>query len=134
MDTGPLYGLLDPKDQWYERAGALFERLEGEGADVVAAYPAMLETHRLLLSRQKVSLPHLHALIEDAFSIFSVLYPVEADADVARASLKRFNDQRITLTDATVAAMAIREGAQVATFDVRHFSLMGADVYPIEER
>lgn len=129
LDTGPIYGLLDSKDQWYEPAGRLFEQLEDENADVIAAYPALLETHRLLLSRARVPVPHIHALIEDAFGAFGVLYPVEADGEAARASIKRFNDQKISLTDATVAAMSVREGTLVATFDVRHFGLMGAAVY-----
>lgn len=129
LDTGPVYGLLDSKDQWYGSASKLFEQLEDEDADIIAAYPALLEAHRLLLSRARVPVPHIHALIEDAFEIFGVLYPIEADGDIARASLRRFNDQKISLTDATVAAMAIREGAFVATFDTRHFGLMGAAVY-----
>jgi predicted nucleic acid-binding protein len=62
--------------------------------------------------------------------VFGALYPGEADAEHARASLRRFSDQRISLTDATIAALAVREGAQVATFDLRHFTLMGAAVYP----
>jgi predicted nucleic acid-binding protein len=131
LDTGPIYGLLDPKDQWHTQAGRLFEQLERKRADVIAAYPALLETHRLLLARERVPIPRIHALIEEAFEAFGVMYPVEADANQARASLRRFSDQRISLTDATVAAMAVREGTQVATFDVRHFGLMGAEVYPL---
>jgi len=133
LDTGPIYGLLDSKDQWYQSAGKLFEQLEDEDADVIAAYPALLETHRLLLSRARVPVPHIHTLIEGAFNAFGILYPVEADGQAARASLKRFNDQKISLTDATVASMAVREGMFVATFDVRHFGLMGATVYPFDE-
>lgn len=131
LDTGPIYGLLDAKGQWHTQAAQLFEQLEREGVDVVAAYPALLDTHRLLLAHETVSAAHVHALIEDAFEVFGVMYPVEADTDKARASLRRYNDQRISLTDATIAAMAIREGAQVATFDVRLFGLMGAEVYPL---
>ncbi len=133
LDTGPIYGLLDDRDQWFARAGKLFEKLEDEGAEVIAAYPAMLEAHRILLTRGRVSVQHIHALLEDAFEIFGVMYPLEADTDAARALLKRFNDQRISLTDATIAAMSVREGMRVATFDARHFGLMGATVYELEE-
>jgi len=131
LDTGPIYGLMDSKSHWHTQAAQLFGQLEREGVDVVAAYPALLETHRLLLSRETVSVPHVHALVDDIFEVFGVMYPVEADTDKARASLRRYNDQRISLTDATIAAMAVREGAQVATFGVRHFGLMGAAVYPL---
>lgn len=129
LDTGPVYGLLDPKDQWHERAGTLFEQLEDEDAEVIASYPALLEAHRLLLSRGRVPVPHLHALIDEMFTAFTVAYPLEVDGEAARASLKRFNDQRISLTDATIAAMAVRGETLVATFDARHFGLMGAEVY-----
>lgn len=131
LDTGPIYSLLDSKDQWHPQAVQLFEHFEQKGIDVVATYPALLETHRLLLARETVSGPHVHALIEDAFEVFGVMYPLAADADKARTSLRRYNDQRISLTDATVVAMAVREGAQVATFDVRYFELMGAEIYPL---
>ena len=133
LDTGPIYGLWDAKDQWHTPANALFERLDDELADIIAPYPALLEAHRLLLSRGRVAVPHLHALIEDAFTSFAVIYPLEVDADAARQSLKRYNDQKISLTDATIAAMTVREGMQVATFDQRHFGLMGATVYGLEE-
>lgn len=133
LDTGPIYGLLDPKDQWHEQAGQLFEQLERKRTDVIAAYPALLETHRLLLARERVPIPRIHALVEEAFGAFGVVYSIEADANNARASLRRFSDQRITLTDATVAAMAVREGVRVVTFDVRHFGLMGAEVYPLPD-
>lgn len=129
LDTGPLYGLLDDRDQWFAQADKLFEQLEEKGAEVRVAYPAMLEAHRILLTRGRAPVPHVHALIDDAFEIFGVLYPLEADADAARESLKRFNDQKISLTDATIAAMAVREEMQVATFDTRHFGLMGAMIY-----
>lgn len=131
LNTGPIYSLLDSKDQWHSQAGQLFEQFERKRVDVVAAYPALLETHRLLLARETVSVAHVHALIDDAFDVFGVMYPLEADAYKARASLRRYSDQRMSLTDATIAAMAVREGAQVATFDVRHFELLGAKVYPL---
>jgi predicted nucleic acid-binding protein len=55
--------------------------------------------------------------------------PQDADKQAALATLERYPDQKITLADATIAAMASREGAAVLTFDRHHFLLMGVDVY-----
>jgi predicted nucleic acid-binding protein len=61
--------------------------------------------------------------------------PQDADKQAALATLERYPDQKITLADATIAAMASREGAAVLTFDRHHkaspdhLGLMGVDVY-----
>lgn len=127
LDTGPVYGLLDPRDQYHAEARALFGRFQAEAVPVRLAYPALLETHRLMLSRGDV--PRAHGRILAVKGRSPVSYPVAADGDAAYATLKRFGDQRISLTDATIAAMAVRLGLQVATFDRRHFGLMGAEVF-----
>lgn len=127
LDTGPVYGLLDPRDQYHAEARALFGHLQAEAVPVRIAYPALLETHRLMLSRGDI--PRSHGRILAVKSRSPVSYPVAADGDAAYGALERFSDQRITLTDATIAAMAVRLGLQVMTFDRRHFGLMGAEVY-----
>ena len=127
LDTGPVYGLLDPRDQYHAEARALFGHLQAEAVPVRIAHPALLETHRLMLSRGDVAQAHGRILAVRLRS--PVSYPVAADGDAAYTTLERFNDQRVTLTDATIAAMAARLGLQVATFDRRHFGLMGAEVY-----
>lgn len=127
LDTGPIYGLLDPRDQYHAEARALFGRLGAESTPVEIAYPTLLEAHRLMLSRGDVARAHERILAVKKRS--PVSYPVAADGDAASATLERFSDQRISLTDATIAAMAVRLGLQVVTFDRRHFGLMGAEVY-----
>ena len=110
---------------------ALLEELEAVDAVVTLAYPAALEAHRLLVTREQVSVSRPHGLIVDALEVFSTVMPTLEDADAASESLRRYRDQKITLTDATVAAMSKREGMVVVTFDEkqRHFELMGAQVY-----
>ncbi len=131
LDTGPLYALLDSGDGKHPAAVKLFEELEALGAEISCAYPAALEAHRLMLTRQRVTVEHAHALICDALEVFGVVVPTLEDAEMAQSNLKRFNDQKITLTDATIAAMARRKRNQIVTFDKkqRHFELMGATVY-----
>lgn len=131
MDTGPLYGLLDDKDGKHTPAVAALEELEAANAEIVCAYPAALEAHRLMVNRKRVTVEHAHALIADALDIFAPVMPTREDADEALDSLKRYSDQKITLADATIAAMARRERRLVLTFDEkqRHFQLMGATLY-----
>lgn len=127
LDTGPIYALLDPRDQYHAEARRLFGRLEAEAVAVHLAYPALLETHRLMLSRDDPARAHERILAIKGRA--TVHYPVAADGEAAYRSLERFGDQRISLTDATIAAMAVRLGLQVVTFDQRHFGLMGSEVY-----
>ena len=128
LDTGPIYGLLDARDQYHAEALGLFDRLEAEGTPVNAAYPALLEAHRLLLTRPGSGVERAYTRIFGVFDLAAVQYPVAADGNSARATLERFSDQRISLTDATIAAMAVRLNLQAVTFDRRHFGLMGAEV------
>lgn len=131
LDTGPLYALLERRDGKHRAAVALLEELEAADAVVALAYPAALEAHRLLVTREQVSVSRPHGLITDALEVFSTVMPTLEDVDAASESLRRYRDQKITLTDATVAAMSKREGMVVLTFDAsqRHFELMGARVY-----
>lgn len=128
MDTGPLFALLYSRDGKHGAAVAILEELEDVNAEISCAYPAALEAHRLMLTREVVTVAHAHALIADALEIFPPTMPTREDVDEALESLRRYSDQKITLTDATLAAMARREGRLVFTFDERqrHFQLMGA--------
>lgn len=130
MDTGPLLALLSRRDSKHGAATSILETLENENADVSCAYPAALETHRLMLTRG-VGVSQAHGLITDALEVFAPVLPAVEDLDEAIGNLKRYNDQKITLADATIAAMARREKWVVLTFDQkqRHFELMGAEVY-----
>lgn len=131
LDTGPLYALLDSRDSRHSDAVKLFELLEQEHANVACAYLAATEAHRLILTRSKVPVERAHTLIAEALAAFAPVMPTLEDAGEAQESLKYFNDQKISLTDATIAATALRESRAVVTFDrkQRHFELMGAEVY-----
>jgi predicted nucleic acid-binding protein len=129
LDTAPLYALLESRDQAHNQAFEAFKQATEAGLAILCPYPAALELHRLLVSR-KPSLPErAHRSLAAVLSRYSAVMPQEADLQAAIATLRRYPDQKITLADATIAAMASREGAAVLTFDRRHFRLMGVVVY-----
>ncbi len=132
MDTTPLYSFLDPRDQAHERAKAAFRQLGVDRLEPVVPYPALLEMHRLLVTRKPAETARAHSLLEEVLGMFAYELPTREDVEAARATLRRYPDQRLTMTDGTIAAMAQREGVRVLTFDARHFKLMGAAVYGSE--
>ena len=132
LNTGPLKGLLDSGDQEHERATKLFRAADEAGAQLYSPYPVLLELHRLLLYKKPPrsdAVARAQTVLKYIIAAYPVLHPTEEDILSALATLKRFADQKITLTDATVASMALGKKAKVMTFDRRHFGLMGIEVF-----
>ena len=50
-DTGPLYALADPSDQYHRRARRELLSLAEEGRSVAIAYPILAECYTLVLRR-----------------------------------------------------------------------------------
>jgi predicted nucleic acid-binding protein len=125
-DTGPLYGAVDPDDQYHERAQEELKRLRREQRAVVIAYPTLLESYTLVLYRlgKQVVASWLTETIEGA----SLVNPGAEDYREATARVLAFSDQPITLFDATVAVVALRLGLQVWTYD-HHFDVMRVPVW-----
>lgn len=132
IDTTPLYAFLTPRDQAHGRAKAAFRQLGIDRLEPVIPYPALLELHRLLVTRKPAAPERAHGLLEEVLGIFGYELPTREDVEEARATLQRYRDQRITAADAAIAAMARREGVPVLTFDERHFQLLGSAVYGLE--
>lgn len=128
LDTTPTYALLDARDQAHKRALTIFERAAKD--TLLVPLPTALELHGLLMKRKPSDPEAAHTSIRGVLSAYPLVFPTRDDTDAAADLLARYSDQRLTLTDALIASMAAREGAQVLTFDDRHFSLMGVDVYP----
>lgn len=128
FDTGPLYALVERHDQWHGRTLDLLGRLHEARAELVCPYPTALELHGLLLKRKPSAPEAAHRTVRRVVERYPTVQPGDEDKRTALATLQRYADQRISLTDATIASMAGRASAQVLTFDGRHFLLMGADV------
>jgi predicted nucleic acid-binding protein len=105
-DTGPLYALADPSDQFHARAGEELTALERRGFTVTVSYPVLCEAHTLVLRRLggRYARQWLAQMLNGAL----LLNPESADYSFAAAQLDRFPDHPITLVDAVTATMSRR--------------------------
>lgn len=124
-DAGPLYAAADANDVHHERAQEQADRLNKEKRQILVAYPTFLETHALVLSRMGTSAAFRWlAYLSDA----AFVNPTPEDYREAVARIQSFPDQHITLSDATVAILAIRLELEVWTYG-RHFDVMQVPVW-----
>lgn len=125
-DTGPLYAAVDPQDAHHERAHWELKRLARERRDVVVAHPTLLEAYTLVLYR--LGKQAASNWLNDVLTGSALSNPDPEDYRAAVRRLARFEDQLITLFDATLATMSDRLGLEVWTYD-HHFDLMGTGVW-----
>ena len=125
-DTGPLYAQAMRRDGEHARAVRELEGLETQGYRLLLAQPIILETHKLLLRRNTPRYAHDYtvALTER----FHTLNPRSEDYGAGLDIIGRFDDQPLSLFDATLAALATRLTVPVWTFD-HHFDILGTHVW-----
>lgn len=124
-DAGPLYAAVDEGDEHHLEARRELELLERDRRDVVIAYPILLEAYSLVLYRLGVVAAYRWITLVAAASFMN---PDSEDYGRAGVIVRNFPDQRITLVDATVAALALRLGLEVWTYD-HHFDVMRIPVW-----
>lgn len=124
-DTGPLYAAVDPHDARHKQAIRELSKLDDEKHQVVLAYPTLLEAYTMVLYRlgKNVASTWLDEIGETA-----IINPTPDDYRDAFARVRALGNQDITLFDATVAALAIRMGLEVWTYD-HHFDVMRVPVW-----
>lgn len=124
-DTGPLYAASDKGDLHHQRALRQLKELARERKEVLIGYPTLLEAYSLLLFKlgQNAAFDWL-----DEISDASFVNPTAEDYARARASVQSHADQKITLVDATLAAVALRLGVEVWTYD-HHFDVMRVPIW-----
>lgn len=124
-DSGPLYAPNDQGDEHYQRANRDLKRLERDRLEILVAYPILLEAYSLLLFRLG-----RHAasgwLVEMTAARF--VNPLPEDYNRAAITVQKLPDQRITMVDATLAALAQRLELEVWTYD-HHFDVMRIPVW-----
>jgi predicted nucleic acid-binding protein len=124
-DSGPLYAAVDEADEHHLEARRELETLDTERRNVVIPYPILLEAYSLVLYRLGVAAAHKWlAFLAGA----SFINPDSEDYGRAVITVQNFPDQRITLADATVAALALRLGLEVWTYD-HHFDVMRVPIW-----
>ena len=121
-DTGPLYALADPSDQYHRQAHSNLQMILARNLRIAVPFPVLCESQNLVLRRLGGAYARqwLAELIEGA----ALMNPEPGDYLAAAATLDRFPDQLITLTDAVTAVLSRRLRIAVWSFD-RHFAILG---------
>lgn len=124
-DAGPLYAAADEGDSYHKRALRELQELKRKQREVLVPYPTMLEAYSLVLYRMGMTAAiRWTAYMSDA----ALLNPGPEDYRQALVLVRALPDQRITLFDATVAALALRLSLEVWTYD-HHFDVMRVPVW-----
>ena len=120
-DTGPLYALTDPSDQYHARSRAEFAAIEARNFTVAVSYATLCETQTLVLRR--LGGAYARQWLDEVFDSALLINPEAADYSQSAAQLTRFPDHPITLVDAVTAVLSRRLEIPLWTFD-RHFVTM----------
>jgi len=124
-DTGPLYAANDEGDTYHQRALRQLKELARERREVLIPYPILLESYSLLLFRLGRNAASAWL---DEVSDASFVNPMPEDYTRGSSTVRALADQSITLVDATLAALAVRMGVEVWTYD-HHFDVMRIPVW-----
>ena len=125
-DTGPLYALTDPSDQYHARSRAELTVIETRNSTVAVSYATLCETHTLVLRR--LGGAYARQWLDEMLDGALLLNPEAADYSQAAAQLTKFSDHQITLVDAVTVALSRRLEIPIWTFD-RHFTTMRTKVW-----
>jgi predicted nucleic acid-binding protein len=124
-DTGPLYAANDEGDQHHQLALRQLKELARNRREVLIPYPTLLETYSLILFRLgRNAASGWLAEVSDA----PFVNPMAEDYARAVTTVRTLADQKITLIDATVGALAVRMGLDVWTYD-HHFDMMRVGIW-----
>jgi predicted nucleic acid-binding protein len=125
-DTGPLYALADPADQFHRRAQEELARLYEDGYRPIAAWSTLAEAHNLVLRR--LGFDRAREWLGELTAGIDLMNPVEEDYLKAVHLLKLYPDQDITLCDGVLAVLSSQFELPVWTYD-HHFDVMQAQVW-----
>lgn len=114
------------RDGEHGRAVRELAELEAQGYRVLLSQPIILETHKLLLRRNKP--PYAHDYTLALTERFYTVNPQSEDYQVGIEIIGRFKDQQVSLFDASLAALSTRLSLPVWTFDY-HFDVLSANIW-----
>lgn len=122
-DTGPLYALADPSDQYHVLANEQLERLTSTGHFVAITYLTLAECYTLVLRR--LGTAYAQTWLQEVMDSSALINPEPSDFIQASSLIVAYTDQPLTMFDALAAAVAERLKLAVWTYD-HHFDLMGS--------
>lgn len=125
VDTGALLALVDPRDQHHRLAVERLDVVTHNGWSLVGTTLIAAEFHRLLTRRntpERARLTLEQMLRDPRCAWLDVPHPL---VESAVAWLRRFTDQRFTLTDAVSFEIMTREGIDTAFAFDQHFITAG---------
>jgi predicted nucleic acid-binding protein len=125
-DTGPLYALVDPDDQYHSRAYSDWERLSREGFQLTISWSTVLETHSLISRR--LGFRTAQSWLDQATESLGLLNPRREHYQEAAQCIKRYLDQDISLFDGVLATLSLQLRIPVWAFD-HHFDTMRVQVW-----
>jgi predicted nucleic acid-binding protein len=123
-DTGPLYAVVDPQDEYHARALRQLDDLDSDRRQVLILYSTLLEAYSLIMFRLGRDVAS-HWLVE--MSNATLVNPTPEDYRQAGTKIRALADQPITLFDAVTAVIATRLHINVWTYD-HHFDVMEVGV------
>lgn len=125
-DVGPLYAAIDPDDQYHGRCKVESLRLVQNGIHVIVAATTLMETHSL--GQRRLPLAAINRWHEEIQHSTFLAMPTITEVRDGGNILRLFEDQPITLFDATLAVLSRRLDIPVWTYD-HHFDVMGVRVW-----
>jgi len=124
-DTGPLYALADPSDQFHSRAHRELEIMVSRDHSVLVIFPVLCEARTLVLRR--LGGRYAAGWLSEILSGSLPVNPEANDYLDASVGLRKYSGHPIAFVDAVLARMTRRLEAPVWTFD-RHFVTMRTSV------
>jgi predicted nucleic acid-binding protein len=125
-DTGPLYALADPSDQFHDRAHRELETIVSRDNSILVVFPVLCEAHTLVLRR--LGGRYAAGWLSEMLSGTLPVNPETNDYLDATVGLRKYSGHPITLVDALLARLTRRLEAPVWTFD-GHFVTMRTRVW-----
>jgi predicted nucleic acid-binding protein len=125
-DTTPLYGAIDPSDQYHKRAQEELKRIKTENLAVIISFPVYIETYNLVLYR--LGFEQATLFTQNCLESANLINPTDEQYMSAIKKVQQFPDQTITIVDALTAIIAIQLNLPVWSYDY-HFDIMRVTVW-----